>query len=213
MQKDFNEKSMKSGIIMSAAFKIVLHMLAPDKNFFNKCNFPVGNILFVPVENIVVSASLVVFFFFFFFFAKKDLETARTGSDRIGTEHYKVLLMVMMMRSMRNLNLHNHRLQSWLSVAFIAVTTEEEEAYVYETYVCTPDRMTAVAQRIHSHLQSDCRDNRQHKETLVFLQENQEREFRAGVTYCWEEKEDRSAAWRKSIGSRFPFKRLAAISL
>jgi hypothetical protein len=56
---------------------------------------------------------------------------------------------------MRNLNLHNHRLQSWLSVAFIAVTTEEEEeAYGYETYVCTPDRLTAVAQRIHSHLQS-----------------------------------------------------------
>lgn len=73
------------------------------------------------VENIVVSASLVVFFFFFFFFfAKKDLETARIGSDWIGTEHYKVPLMVMMMRSMRNLNLHNHRLQSWLSVAFIA---------------------------------------------------------------------------------------------
>jgi hypothetical protein len=113
---------------------------------------------------------------------------------------------------MRNLNLHNHRLQSWLSVAFIAVTTEEE-AYGYETYVCTPDRMTAVAQRIHSHLQSGCRDNRQHKETLVFLQENQEREFRAGDTYCREEKEDRSAAWRKSIGSRFPFQRFAAISL
>jgi len=58
MQKDFNSKSMKSGIIMSAAFKIILHMLAPDKNFFNKCSFPVGNILFVPVENIVVSAFL-----------------------------------------------------------------------------------------------------------------------------------------------------------
>jgi hypothetical protein len=203
MQKDFNEKSMKSGIIMSAAFRIILHMLAPDKNFFNKCNFPVGNILLVPVENIVVSASLVVFFFFFYFFAKKDLETARM--DWIGTQHNKVSLMVMMMRSMRNLNLRNHRLQSWQSVAFIAVTTEdEEEAYGYETYVCTPDRLTAVAQRIHSHLQSGCRDNRQHKETLVFLQENQEREFRAGVTYCWEEKEDRSAALRKSIGSRFP---------
>ncbi|CAM6022432.1 unnamed protein product [Sphagnum balticum] len=124
--------------------------------------------------------------------------------------------MVMMMRSMRNLNLHNHRLQSWLSVAFIAVTTEEEEeeeAYGYETYVCTPDRLTAVAQRIHSHLQSGCEDNGQHKETLVFLQENQEREFRAGDTYCWEEKEDRSVALRKSIGSRFPFKRLAAISV
>jgi hypothetical protein len=189
-------------------------MLAPDKIFFSKCNFPVGNILFVPVENIVVSASLVIFFFFFFFFffAKKDLETAR-----IGTEHNKVSLMVMMMRSMRNLNLHNHRMQSWLSVAFIAVTTEEEEeeeeAYAYETYVCTPDRLTAVAQRIHSHLQSGCNDNRQHKETLVFLQENQDREFRAGVTYCREEKEDRSAALRNSIGSRFLFKRLAAISL
>jgi len=111
MQKDFNEKSMKSGIIMSAAFRIILHMLAPDKIFFNKRNFPVGNILFVPVENIAVSASLVVFFFFFFFFfffAKKDLETARFGSDRIGTQHNKVPLMVMMMRSMRNLNLHNH---------------------------------------------------------------------------------------------------------
>jgi hypothetical protein len=189
-------------------------MLVPDKNFFNKCNFPVGNILFVPVENIVVSASLVVFFFFFFFFfAKKDLETARIGSDRIGTQHNKVPLMVMMMTSMRNLNLHNHRLQSWLSVAFIAVTIEEEEAYGYETYVCTPDRLTAVAQRIHGHLQSGCRDNRPHKETLVFLQENQEREFRAGITYCWEEKEDRSAALKKSIGSRFPFKRLAAISV
>jgi phosphotransferase system glucose/maltose/N-acetylglucosamine-specific IIC component len=86
MQKNFNEKSMKSGIIMSAAFRIILHMLAPDKNFFNKCNFPVGNILFVPVESIVVSASLVVFFFFFFFFAKKDLETARIGSDRNTTQ-------------------------------------------------------------------------------------------------------------------------------
>jgi hypothetical protein len=215
MQKDFNEKSMKSGIIMSAAFRIILHMLAPDKIFFNKRNFPVGNILFVPVENIAVSASLVVFFFFF---AKKDLETARFGSDRIGTQHNKVPLMVMMMRSMRNLNLHNHHLQSWLSVAFIAVATEEEEeeeeeAYGYETHVCTPDRLTAVAQRIHSHLQSGCRDNGQHEETLVFLQESQESEFRAGVTYCWEEKEDRSAALRKSIGSRFPFKRLAAISL
>lgn len=66
-----------------------------------------------------------------------------------------------------------------------------------------------MAQRIHSHLQSGCRDNGQHKETLVFLQESQESEFRAGVTYCWEEKEDRSAALRKSIGSRFPFKRLS----
>lgn len=86
MQKDFNEKSMKSGIIMSAAFRIILHMLAPDKNFFNKCNFPVGSILFVPVENIVVSASFVVFFFFFLFFAKKDLETARIGSEHNTTQ-------------------------------------------------------------------------------------------------------------------------------
>ncbi len=88
IQKDFNEKSMKSGIIMSAAFKIMLHMLAPDKNFFNKCNFPVGNILIVPVEIIVVSASLAVFFFFFFFFffAKKDLETARIGSEQNTTK-------------------------------------------------------------------------------------------------------------------------------
>jgi hypothetical protein len=84
------------------------------------------------VENIVVSASLVVFFFFFF--AKKDRETARIRSDRIGTEHNKVPLMVMMMRSMRNLNLHSHRLQSWLSVAFIAVTTEEEEEEAYGLY-------------------------------------------------------------------------------